>query len=58
MNYLELQMLFEARKREMQYEEKQKQLASRRFRAKQRHSAWIGVLSTLGVLGITVWCLL
>ena len=48
MNYFELQLLFEARRREIRYEEKQRQLASHCFRAKQRCIPWIGLLSTLG----------
>jgi hypothetical protein len=58
MNYFELQMLAEARRWEMQYEEKQTQLASHRFRVRRRRTPWIGLLSTLVVLGVVIWRLL
>lgn len=58
MNYFELQMLLEARQWEMQYEERQSQLASHRFRVRRRRTPWIGLLSALVVLGIVIWCLL
>ena len=58
MNYFELQMLAEARRWEMQYEEKQAQLASHRFGTRRRRTPWIGLLSTLGVLSIIIWRLL
>lgn len=58
MNYHELQVLVEARRWEMQYEEKQAQLASHRFRARRRRTPWIWLLSTLAVLGIVIWRLL
>ncbi len=58
MNYLELQLLFEAHLRKMWYEEKQKQLASQYSCAKQWRAPWMGVLSTLGVLCIIIWRLL
>ena len=58
MNYFELQLLFEARRREIRYEEKQRQLASHCFQARQRGTPWIELLSTLGVLSIIIWRLL
>ena len=58
MNYFELQMLLEARQWEMQYEEKQPQWASHSFRTRPRRTPWIGLLSTLGFLGIIIWRLL
>jgi len=58
MNYFELQLLFEARRWEIRYEEKQRQLASHRFQARQRGTPWIELLSALGVLSIIIWRLL
>jgi len=58
MNYFELQMLLEARRWEMQYKEKQAQLASCRFRIRRRRIPRIGLLSTSVVLGIVIWRLL
>lgn len=58
MNYFELQMLFEARRWEMQYEDKQAQLASHRFRVRRRRTPWVGMLSALVVLGAIIWRLL
>jgi len=54
MNYFEVQMLFEARRWEMQYEEKQAQLASHRFRARRRRTPWTWLLTTFLALGIVI----
>lgn len=55
MNYYELQVLLEAQRAKMQYEDRQTELASHRFRAKQRRSPWIGFLGVLIIIGIVVW---
>ena len=58
MNYFELQLLYDARMLEMKQEEKERQLASHRVRARRQRTSWIGLLTAFLALGIVIWHLL